>query len=77
MLDTLQFQGHEILITALGILQCLLLSKVGQTVSKFKVRNIFFLSSVRKSVLPRLEILSRSMTPAEYSLILILLANSE
>ena len=40
MLDTLQFQGHEILITALGMLQCLLLSKVGQTVSKFKVRNI-------------------------------------
>lgn len=77
MLDTLQFQGHEILITALGMLQCLLLSRVGQTVSKFKVRNIFFLSSVRKSVLPQLEILSRSMTPVEYSLILILLANSE
>lgn len=41
-----QFQGHEILITTLGMLQCLLLSRVGQTVSKFKVRKIFFLSSV-------------------------------
>lgn len=41
-----QFQGHEILTTVLDMLQSLLLFRVGQTVSKFKVRKIFFLSSV-------------------------------
>ena len=41
-----QSWGHEIFIIVADMLQSILLSRVGKTVSTFKVRKIFFLPSV-------------------------------